>query len=428
MAKYQAYPEHKDSGIEWLGEIPKHWKTASLSKLFMIKAGGDVKIEFFSETKTEKHPYPIYTNARDENAVYGYTSKYNYPSNTITVSGRGEVGFAIFRDHPYDAIIRLLVLSPIKKNNCKFFAYLINDVIDFRVESSAVGQLSTQQISPYKVVFPSYDEQQKIANFLDHETAKIDTLIEKQQQLIKLLKEKRQAVISHAVTKGLNPNVPMRDSGVEWLGEVPEHWEVKRLKNVSDIVDCRNKTPKYFNNGEYLVIRTTNIKKQQLTLDNALYTNKSNFNTWTQRGIPPVGSILFTREAPVGEVCLVPNNLKFCLGQRMMNFICHDTEYTDYLFNFLLSNCLERYIESVSHGSTVSHLRVGQVENIPVLVPPQNEAKSIYLKLEKIKKKYSKLTLRAEKAIKLMQERRTALISAAVTGKIDVRNWQVSKL
>jgi type I restriction enzyme S subunit len=422
--KYVAYPEYKDSEVETIRDIPIHWKTASVSKLFSIKAGGDVKTDIFSENKNEKHPYPIYTNANDEKAIYGYTSKSYYLPNTITVSGRGEVGFAAYRDHAYDAIIRLLVLTPMSESNGKFFTYFINGVIEFRVQSSAIGQLSTQQLAPYKVAFPPYEEQEKIANFLDHETAKIDTLIEKQQQLIKLLKEKRQAVISHAVTKGLNPDAAMKDSGVEWLGEVPEHWKVNRLKNISDVIDCRNKTPEYFDNGEYFVVRTTNIKNQTLNMNGALYTNKANFKIWTQRGIPPSGSIFFTREAPAGEVCLVPENMKFCMGQRMMNFICHNPKYTSYLFDFLLSDCLERYVESVSHGSTVSHLRVEQVENIPVIVPPLNEADEIHKELALIKTKYLKLTASAESAIELMKERRTALISAAVTGKIDVRHWQ----
>jgi type I restriction enzyme S subunit len=295
-----------------------------------------------------------------------------------------------------------------------------NGVIDSRL------RLYPESFSNVSLVLPSINEQEKIVAFLDHETAKIDALIEKQQRLIELLKEKRQAVISHAVTKGLNPNAPMKESGVEWLGEVPAHWEVKRLKNTSQIIDCRNKTPEYFENGEYFVIRTTNVKNQVLAMADALYTDERNFKIWTQRGVPPAGSILFTREAPAGEVCLVPDDIKFCLGQRMMNFICHDSEYTEFLFDFLISDCLEKYIESVSHGSTVSHLRVEQVENIPVVVPPAHEAKQIHGVLAKLKSRFSELTEKAEEAILLMQERRTALISAAVTGKIDVRDWQAA--
>lgn len=284
--------------------------------------------------------------------------------------------------------------------------------------------MDPDEFKKIELLLPNKEEQKKIITFLDHETAKIDALIEKQQRLIELLKEKRQAVISHAVTKGLNPNAPMKDSGVEWLGEVPAHWDIKRLKNTASIIDCRNKTPEYFDDGEYFVVRTTNVKNQSLNMDGALFTDEQNFRIWTQRGVPPVGSILFTREAPAGEVCLVPEELKFCLGQRMMNFICNDLEYTDFLFDFLVSDCLEKYIQSVSHGSTVSHLRVEQVENIPVLIPPPNEAKQIHTELSVKKLEFLRLTQKAEEAIQLMQERRTALISAAVTGKIDVRDWQ----
>ncbi|WP_207819427.1 restriction endonuclease subunit S [Parashewanella curva] len=292
--------------------------------------------------------------------------------------------------------------------------------------SSGGGQpnINQEKVASLRVSAPDPKEQQKIANFLDHEIAKIDSLIAKQEKLIELLKEKRQAVISHAVTKGLNPNVPMKDSCVEWLGEVPEHWKVSKLKFESAVVDCRNKTPEYFDDGEYFVVRTTNVKNQNLNFNSALYTNEKNFKIWTQRGIPPVDSILFTREAPTGEVCRVPDNLKICMGQRMMNFIANDESYSNYLFDYLISDCLERYIGSVSHGSTVSHLRVEQVEDIPVLVPPQNEITDIHSEISKLKKKYDALEAKALAVIELIKERKTALISSAVTGKIDVRDWQ----
>ena len=275
------------------------------------------------------------------------------------------------------------------------------------------------------LLLPTKGEQTQIAKFLDYETARIDALIEKQQQLIALLKEKRQAVISHAVTKGLNPDAPMRNSGVEWIGEVPAHWEVSRLKYAARVVDCRNKTPEYFDDGEYFVIRTTNVKEQQLRLDEStLRTDQRNFDIWTQRGIPPAGSILFTREAPAGEVCLVPAEAKLCMGQRMMNFIPYNESQVDYLFSYLLSDCLTRYIGSVSLGSTVSHLRVDQVENIPVPVPPDEEARGISKEVTSLREKMGKLIGIAVRKINVLQERRIALISAAVTGKIDVRGWQ----
>jgi type I restriction enzyme S subunit len=274
------------------------------------------------------------------------------------------------------------------------------------------------------IALPTVEEQTKIARFLDHETAKIDALIQEQERLIELLQEKRQAVISHAVTKGLDPDVPMKDSGVEWLGEVPAHWEVTRLKFVSTIIDCKNRTPEYFDDGDYLVVRTSNVRDQSLRREGAYYTDEQNYRIWTQRGVPPVGSILFTREAPAGEVCIVPEGVPLCLGQRMMNFIPDDPRHTRFIFDFLTSDCLVRYMESVAHGSTVSHLRVEQVYDIPLVIPPIEEQEAIDQKVSIIKTRFKSLIEESKITIELLVERRSALISAAVTGKIDVRAWQ----
>lgn len=427
-SKYQAYPEYKDSGTEWLGKVPSHWEIKRLGSFFEERRDKVSDKDYEPLSVTMQGIVPQLENAAKTDAG---DSRKLVLKNDFVINSRsdrkGSSGISSLNGS-VSLISTVLILRNIEPT---FVHHLLRSQSFqeeyYRFGKGIVADLWSTNYSEMKnILIPGLlkDEQLKIANFLDHETAKIDTLIEKQQQLIKLLKEKRQAVISHAVTKGLNPNAKMRDSGVEWLGEVPEHWEVKRLKNTSEVVDCRNKTPEYFEDGEYFVVRTTNIKEQKLNMNGALYTDKANFKIWTQRGVPPAGSIFFTREAPAGEICLVPENLKFCMGQRMMNFICHDPEFTGYLFDFLLSDCLERYIESVSHGSTVSHLRVEQVENIPVIVPPKNEAKEIHKNLEVIKTKYLKLTVEAEKGIALMQERRTALISAAVTGKIDVRDWQ----
>ena len=160
----------KDSGVEWLGEVPRHWQVSKISRFFQIKAGGDLKEEFFSAEKDEVHPYPIYTNSNKTGAVYGYTSAPFFDANTITVTGRGEVGFAVYRDCQYDAIIRLLVLSPKNGEYCKFAAYFINSAIVFFGGSTAVAQLSSEQISPYIIFDPPIEEKIKIVEFLDSES------------------------------------------------------------------------------------------------------------------------------------------------------------------------------------------------------------------------------------------------------------------
>lgn len=435
MGKYQAYPEYRDSGIDWLEQIPNYWGIMRLKYIFGIKKriAGTLGYDVLSVTQRGVKVKDIESGDGQLSMDY---SKYqrvevgDFAMNHMDLL-TGYVDLSKF-DGVTSPDYRVFTIKNEKSFDRRYFLYLLQmgykQKLFFHLGqgSSHLGRwrLPTEAFNEIEYPVPLGDEQTQIADFLDHETAKIDTLIDKQQQLIKLLKEKRQAVISHAVTKGLNPQTPMKDSGVEWLGEVPEHWGVSRLKFECEVVDCRNKTPEYFENGEYFVVRTTNVKKQKLNFNGALYTDKKNFDIWTQRGVPPSGSILFTREAPTGEVCLVPENLKFCMGQRMMNFISNSQAYTNYLFDYLISDCLDRYINSVSHGSTVSHLRVEQVENIPVPVPPENELIEIHEHIAKLKDQYDAIESNALKAIDLMKERRTALISAAVTGKIDVRNWQ----
>lgn len=433
--RYQAYPEYKDSGVEWLDVVPSHWNVSKVKHLAPFQVGwtpstrndenfiGENLWVNISDLKTRTI---VDTAKRISDKAAKEASMDITPKGSLMYSFKlsvGAVSFAGKDMYTNEAIASFLATAKLPLN------YLYYALPKFVIENASTNIygakiLNQELINNALLLAPSFAEAERIANFLDHETAKIDTLIEKQQQLIKLLKEKRQAVISHAVTKGLNPEAPMKDSGVEWLGEVPEHWDVSRLKFECEVVDCRNKTPEYFENGEYFVVRTTNVKKQKLNFNGALYTDKKNFDIWTQRGVPPSGSILFTREAPTGEVCLVPENLKFCMGQRMMNFISNSQAYTNYLFDYLISDCLDRYINSVSHGSTVSHLRVEQVENITVPVPPENELIAIHEHIAKLKEQYDAIESNALKAIDLMKERRTALISAAVTGKIDVRNWQ----
>jgi len=190
----------KPSGVEWLGDVPEHWKVLSLRYLFHIKAGGDLKEEFYSEERTDLHKYPIYTNSIKSDEAYGFTSKAFFKANSITVTGRGEIGYAVYRDHEFDAIIRLLVLTPKNSHPCKYYSYFINAMLVFFGGSTAVSQLSTEQISPYKVFSPPLPEQQAIAAFLDRETAKIDALSAKVTTVIERLKEYRTALISSAVT------------------------------------------------------------------------------------------------------------------------------------------------------------------------------------------------------------------------------------
>lgn len=194
--------EMKDSGIEWIGIIPKHWNVSNIGRLFNIKAGGDAKPEFYSSTKDDVHKYPVYTNTREADHVYAFSSYAPFSGNSITVTGRGDIGHAIFRSNEYDAIIRLLVLQPKIEDiiDSRYFAYFIDEKIHFFTDSAAVGQLSAIQISPYKICFPPIKEQRAISNYLDERIAQIDVLTKEIDSQISDLKSYKSALITEAVT------------------------------------------------------------------------------------------------------------------------------------------------------------------------------------------------------------------------------------
>ena len=275
------------------------------------------------------------------------------------------------------------------------------------------------------VLCPEPDEQTQIARFLDHETAKIDTLIQEQQRLIQLLKEKRQAVISHAVTKGLDPTVPMKDSGVEWLGEVPAHWETSRLKYAcTHIIDCPHETPAYDPVGEYLVIRTADIERGVLEPAEMYRLLDSDYSHRTRRAELLEGDIVYGREGERwGHAALVPESFRYCLGQRMMQFRSTSAYNPKFLMYHLNADCVYKQGDVDTVGATSPHVNVSTIRNFAFTHPPllEQERISCWLGLEITR--IDGLMYEASMAECFLSERRTALISAAVTGKIDVRNW-----
>ena len=283
---------------------------------------------------------------------------------------------------------------------------------------------ATEQFQELAFPLPPTTEQTKIAAFLDRETAKIDELVAEQRRLMALLKEKRQAVISHAVTRGLNPHAPLKPSGIEWLGDVPEHWVQSRLKyNVRGLIDTEHKTAPFFDDGEYLVVRTTNIKDGKLLLEGGKYTNAGGFEEWTRRAIPKPGDIMFTREAPAGEACLVPENIRLCMGQRTVLMQIEPLVLdSNFALWSLYGGLASEFVSVLSQGSTVVHFNMSDIRNIPIMLPPTQEQVEIAEFLAQELARFDTLTTEAQRAIDLLQERRTALISAAVTGQIDVRS------
>jgi type I restriction enzyme S subunit len=285
-----------------------------------------------------------------------------------------------------------------------------------------LGQYALDNV---ELPFPPFNEQAAIAAFLDRETAKIDALVEEQKRLIELLKEKRQAVISQAVTKGLDPNVPMKDSGVEWMGKVPAHWGVMALKREAEFITsgARGWADNYSDDGE-LFLRIGNLTRDTIRLD----------LSDTQRVAAPVsaesertralpGDLLFSITAYLGSVAVIPEGLEpayvsqhVALVRLKGNRLVH--KWVAYV---AASHVGKAFLETQGYGGAKIQLSLGDVANLVMLRPDAEEQRAIVDHIERGVSRLGELIDGAACAVQLLQERRSALIAAAVTGKIDVR-------
>lgn len=449
VASYLAYLDYSESGVVWFGKIPSHWRVEPFKRSIDKNDGGVWGIDPVGDSDT-------IVLRSTEQTVDG---NWEISDPAIRHLSDDEINKAILKED--DLLLTkssgsalhigktTLVTNEIASLKCcysnfmqrirlnskilpKLAWYILNNKLarvqfDFLSNSTTgLANLNGTMIGDLLLPVSPVSEQMAIANFLDHETAKIETLIDKQQQLIKLLKEKRQAVISHAVTKGLNPDAPMKDSGVEWLGEVPEHWDVTRLKyECSSIVDCMHSTPQYDPDGEYPAIRTADISPGFLNVIGARKVSEIVFNERNGRHVPEYNDIIYSREGErYGMAALVPENTNVCLAQRVMLFRVKCPDSASFLMWHLNSNSVYMQAYQDVIGATSPHINVETIKNFYMAWPPLNERQYIAAHISSRLKKFDKLAEKAEAKITLLQERRTALISAAVTGKIDVRSWK----
>lgn len=440
MSKYKAYPDYKRSDIEWFSCLPSTWEVSPIKYLFNIVNGSTPKsgvTEFWDGDIVWVTPADLskLSSFKVSSSARNITEKgldscgtTVVPKGSLILSTRAPIGSLAIADDDLCTNQGCKSLVTISDLDVKYFYYYLSvatEQLNLFGRGTTFLELSSSDLGSFPLPVPSQKESRTIASFLEHETAKIDNLIEKQQQLIKLLKEKRQAVISHAVTKGLNPDVPMKDSGVEWLGEVPEHWVVAGFKKyLSSIVDYRGKTPNKVDSGKFLVT-ARNIKKG--AIDYSLsqeYVSGEDYREVMSRGIPSIGDVLFTTEAPLGEVAQV-DKTDIALAQRIIKFsgISGVLDNT-FLKLFIMSGAFQDSLMTFASGSTALGIKAERLVYLRQLIPPFDEQLEIVKHVKRISIKLKNLEERAVNAIELMQERRTALISAAVIGKIDVRDWQ----
>lgn len=421
VGKYQAYSEYKDSGVEWLGEVPSHWEIKKLKYICNVKTGDKDTVN-----AVDDGDYPFFVRSQTVERI----NSIGADCEAVLTAGDGVGVGRVFHyyEGKFDYHQRVYMLSNFSNVLGRFvYYYLSSNFYKVALEGNAkstVDSLRLPQFLNFEFSLPNFEVQQKIVKFLDHETAKIDTLIEKQQQLIKLLKEKRQAVISHAVTKGINPNAPMRDSGVEWLGEVPAHWKVATIRRY--LLEHRQgyyTTEAYVDDGIKL-LRITDLRDMgDISTNNCPKVSRTDSLT---NYLLKEGDVVFARTGGAGSFGVIPE-LNECLAYAsyLIRFRFLPKHFNrDYLRFMLVADSFQLAVKRNIHGGVNQNIHAEDIKDTFVASPPLDEQQEISLHLDKQTFKYAVLIEKAKSAIELIQERRTALISAAVTGKIDVRNWQ----
>jgi type I restriction enzyme S subunit len=426
----ESYPEYKDSGIEWIGEIPQHWDVTklkhSLSKLEsgnrendsnrldngIFSIGGehiswDGKLKLYPPRYISKQYYDKLNGGKVLDKDILLVKDGATIGKTTFVHNQSSQKFAV-NEHVY-------ILRTNKNTLPKYLFYFImskigQEQIQLQKRGAAQPGLNSGFSDIVMLSVPPFQEQQAIATFLDRETSRIDALVEKKQQFIELLEERRSALISHAVTKGLDPDVPMKDSGVEWIGEIPEHWDVTKAKHLIKINSGYPFDSMKFNPDKGIpIIRIRDLLKQKIQ---TYYNGEDVESAYVDDGFILIGMD--------GDFNVVKwKGGRALLNQRICSVngtkVIHDN-YLYYLISFPL-----KLINDIAYFTTVKHLSTGDIENINVTTPPLQEQQAIANYLDRETSQIDTLIEKTEQSIEYLKEYRTALISSAVTGKIDVR-------
>ena len=435
---FPRYPKYKDSGVEWLGQVPEHWNSGSVRWLTRRYAGGTPDKTNFSfwdngtvpwinsgsvNDRLIKEPSAYITEAALENSSARWIPE---GSLVMALAGQGKTkGMVAQLGIPTTCNQSMAAIVPGTEIGARFLLWWLESNYE-NIRNLAGGDLrdglNLELVGNISCPLPTKPEQTAIAEFLDRETAKIDVLIAEQQRLMELLKEKRQAVISHAVTKGLNPNAPMKPSGIEWFAEVPHHWQQGPLKRYWEVIDCKHVTVPFLEQG-IPVASVMEVRSFELDLSQALKTSEESFRLLSDGGRQPVcGDVIYCRNtANTGTSAFVGTEQKIALGQDVC-LIKSSGRNGRYLNYILHSGFMAAQLDTLMVGSTFKRINVAEIRGLLVPCPPKPEQDGIAVFLDVESAKFDTLIAEAQRAIDLLQERRSALISAAVTGQIDVRN------
>lgn len=446
--RFSGYQSYRKSNSPWLGDIPAHWKTKKLKFLATVQPSNVDK-------KTVEGEEPVllcnYTDVYKNEYIDGRLD-FMQASATEDEIGKfavdiGDVIVTKDSETPDDIAVPACVTEKIDGLLCGYHLTQIKPIYldgkylfrlfqsegfnaQFTVAANGVTRFGLPQyaIANAFTPVPPIDEQKTIARFLDFKTAQIDALITRKQALLDKLAEKRTALISHAVTKGLDPSVPMKDSGVAWLGEIPAHWEVKRLKFVSPFITVGIvvEPSKYYVESGIPALRSLNVKRHQLITDDLVFISPESNDLHAKSKIFE-GDLVAVRSGQPGTTAIVDKRFH---GANCIDLIIirkPTVATSEFLDFFLNSKPAKAQFESGSGGAIQQHFNITTAGNLIISCPSIKEQTAIATFLDRETAEIDALATKIEQAILSLQEHRSALITHAVTGKIDVRGFAVPR-
>lgn len=427
MPKYEAY---KDSQVQWIGDIPANWYLEKAKWLF-YKADRKPLVDDDIVTCFRDGQVTLRKNRRTE----GFT-------NALKEHGYQRICKGDLVIHAMDAFAGAIGVSdsdgkstpvyaacvPRKKGevNSYYYAYYMRDLaLSGFIVSLAKGirERSTDfrfnDFAELLLPFPDYEEQIRIANFLDKKTEQIDEAIAIKEKQISLLKERKQIIIQQAVTQGLDPNVPMKDTGVDWVGKIPAHWEVLPLTKYSTRVDYRGKTPEKVELGRFL-LTAKNIKNGYIDYDASKeYIREEQYEKVMSRGKPRIGDLLFTTEAPLGSTALV-DDTSVAIAQRLILFRLSRRFVSGYVNLYMQTTMFQNFLQKLGTGSTALGIKASKFCFLKLVTPPEKEQLSIFQFSEKVSNETNSAIAVLQQQIDKLKEYKTTLINSAVTGKVKI--------
>jgi len=455
--KLKTYPKYKHSGIQWIGEIPEGWEVDKVKHYKKDVKFSIVDGPFGTQLHSEEYvdegiPVVRVTNLTyngdffSENMVFIREEKYSELKRSSIKEGDiliAKTGATIGKIGVFSGFKKAIISSSCLKLSLKdkinhgFFKYLlISDSGQSQILSEAAGSTrDTININPFSnLYFPvpnKIEEQQKIAFFLDKKTSKINALIKKDKKLIGLLKEKRTALINHAVTKGLDPNVKMKDSGVEWIGEIPEGWEVKKLKFVSEVYISNVDKKTYPNEHDVLLCNYIDVYKNEFITSNLEFMKATANIVQVKKLSINKNDVIITKDSETIEEIAIPAIVTedfqnvVCGYHLAIIRSCKKEILGKYLFRLFQSKKFSEQFSVKANGVTRYGISTYPIKNIPILLPPKKEQAQIVNHLDKHTTRIDKTIQKIEQKIKFLEEYKKSLIHHAVTGKIDIREVKI---